>query len=598
MSDKLTIPCPACREDGSDNSGDHLTIWPTGKFSCAVYPGDKEHNRRIIELMPELGKGPESTYRNGHTSKPKKQELGPVVATYTYHNAEGIPGYEVRRHSPKDFRQWRIVDGKPVAGMEGVTRVPYHLPELIQAETVWIVEGEKDADHLGYFGVVATCNAGGAGKWDASWGHYFKGKDIVLCGDNDAPGHRHVDQVEAALKPVARSIKRVTVPEPSKDVSDVLEGLSDSEGRSEVEKLLSTAVEVDKTPGESADGIIRKNLLELYQEPPKPECKLLGDRWLCRLGCVLFVAPTGVGKSSASFQMVINWTAGKPAFGITPAKPLRILIIQTENDAGDLHEMVRGVIGGLNLTEGEIQALGTGVRVVSMHGKVGNAFIAQLDKELESFPCDILLIDPVTGFFGEEVKDSRATNKFLREGIQPLLIKHNCGLILILHTPKTNHRDTSEWKDHDWMYAGAGAADWSNFARAILIIEPKTYPVFEFRATKRRQRIGWADTNGNPVSIQYWAHTPQSGTIFWEPATAGQSETAQVKEKSRYDILALVPEEGTIEKKALVSKAGGFKIGQVKAKGFLAELLQDGILEPVPVPRSGTRPEEHVQRKR
>jgi hypothetical protein len=49
-------------------------VWPTGKFSCAVYTGEhpekRAHNKRIIELLPELG-------------TPRKQGLLEVIkATY------------------------------------------------------------------------------------------------------------------------------------------------------------------------------------------------------------------------------------------------------------------------------------------------------------------------------------------------------------------------------------------------------------------------------------------------------------------------------------------------------------------------------------
>jgi len=357
--------------------------------------------------------------------------------------------------------------------------------------------------------------------------------------------------------------------------------------------------ELGEPPVEAApsDGISRKSLLELYQQPPDEAQTLLGNRWLCRRGCVLIVAPTGVGKSSASAQMDVCWTAGKPAFGIMPAKPLRILTIQVENDDGDLHEMARGVVNGIGLSEPEIQALGANNRVVTMPGKMGALFAQQLGKELTAFPCDVLRIDPVTGFFGDDVKDSKAVNQFCREWIQPLLDKHDCGLILILHTPKTNHRDTSNWKDHDWMYAGAGSADWSNFARAILIIEPKEYPLFEFRATKRKQRIGWTDSNGQPVSEKYWAHSKTPGEIFWEPASPEQQQANAKVEKTKYTLLEIVPTEGTIEKKALVSKAKTTGIGENKAESFLAELIHDGALEDVAIPRSGMRAAAHVRRK-
>ena len=191
MSDRTTMPCPACRENGSDKTGEHLTVFPSGKFACAVHPGDKAHNRRIIELRPDLAPPLSPFIGNGH----KSRELGPVVEKYSYHDQSGQEIYQVWRHDPKDFSQHRIINGEARPTLEGIARVPYRLPEVLKSETVWIVEGEKDADSLAALDIVATCNAGGAGKWQAEWSHFFEGKHVVICGDNDAPGRKHVEQV-------------------------------------------------------------------------------------------------------------------------------------------------------------------------------------------------------------------------------------------------------------------------------------------------------------------------------------------------------------------------------------------------------------------
>lgn len=50
--------CPACHECGSDRSGNHLRIWPDGKFGCAVHAGDAVHRRRIWELAGGAGPMP------------------------------------------------------------------------------------------------------------------------------------------------------------------------------------------------------------------------------------------------------------------------------------------------------------------------------------------------------------------------------------------------------------------------------------------------------------------------------------------------------------------------------------------------------------
>ena len=42
--------CPACAEGGHDRSGEHLRIYPDGRFGCAVNPKDREHRKRIFAL--------------------------------------------------------------------------------------------------------------------------------------------------------------------------------------------------------------------------------------------------------------------------------------------------------------------------------------------------------------------------------------------------------------------------------------------------------------------------------------------------------------------------------------------------------------------
>jgi hypothetical protein len=42
--------CPACAEAGHDRSGEHLRIYPDGRFGCCVHPKDSEHRKRIWAL--------------------------------------------------------------------------------------------------------------------------------------------------------------------------------------------------------------------------------------------------------------------------------------------------------------------------------------------------------------------------------------------------------------------------------------------------------------------------------------------------------------------------------------------------------------------
>jgi hypothetical protein len=42
--------CPACAEGGGDRKGEHLRIYPDGRYGCCVHPKDGEHRKKIFAL--------------------------------------------------------------------------------------------------------------------------------------------------------------------------------------------------------------------------------------------------------------------------------------------------------------------------------------------------------------------------------------------------------------------------------------------------------------------------------------------------------------------------------------------------------------------
>ena len=117
-----------------------------------------------------------------YSSKHKKQVTENV--RYTYHKADGSAAFFVIRAEPKDFRPMRT-DGQ--LNLNGVERVPYRLPELLEgikdSELILLLEGEKDADRVAEMGFVATTFVGGTGKWRDEYLEYFRDADIVLVPD-------------------------------------------------------------------------------------------------------------------------------------------------------------------------------------------------------------------------------------------------------------------------------------------------------------------------------------------------------------------------------------------------------------------------------
>ncbi len=138
--------------------------------------------------------------------QPRTERPAKVVATYPYVNELGELLFEVLRYDPKAFSQ-RRADG--TWNVQGVPVVPYRLPEVIEAigggHTIFVCEGEKDCDNLAKLGIIATCNAGGAGKWRGEHAAFLKDADVIIIPDNDQRGRDHAEQVASSLQGIARS---------------------------------------------------------------------------------------------------------------------------------------------------------------------------------------------------------------------------------------------------------------------------------------------------------------------------------------------------------------------------------------------------------
>jgi hypothetical protein len=193
---------------------------------------------------------------------------------YQYRGPSGALLFEVVRYPPKRFLQRRPAPGGGYEwNLDGVERVPYRLPELSAAdpgELVVIAEGEKDCGNLVAKGFVATCNAGGAGKWRPEFSDHLAGRHVAILGDNDKPGRDHAEQVAKSLIGKAASIKVLELPDlPEEgDVSDWLQRGGTAEGlRAIIEAAplwspspsgADTAAETEAPRKKSGDGTAAK----------------------------------------------------------------------------------------------------------------------------------------------------------------------------------------------------------------------------------------------------------------------------------------------------------------------------------------------------
>lgn len=229
---------------------------------------------------------------------------GPEAETvYSYRGSGGELLYQVVRKPGKKWAQ-RQPDGNGgwTWSLKGVTPVLYRLPELVARadETVYVVEGEKDANRVAGLGLLATTNSGGAGKWRPSYSESLAGREVVILPDNDAAGRSHAQKIAETLIGRAASVRIVDLPDlPAKgDVSDWL----DAGGtRAELEAL-AAAVE----PRGTSEADRPAGSLPVIETTDRPLRDLLDDAWAAVLAAndppQVFRAPGGVARLQHSSQ--------------------------------------------------------------------------------------------------------------------------------------------------------------------------------------------------------------------------------------------------------------------------------------------------------
>ncbi|WP_211308396.1 hypothetical protein [Calidifontibacter indicus] len=180
----------------------------------------------VGDVLDVLGLKPADLF--DEQTKKAKAEPARLVATYGYVDEHGELLFEKLRYSPKSFRQ-RAASG--AWNLNGVRRVLYRLPDVLDAvkdgRTVYVTEGEKDADALAAAGVTSTCwtegawRAGESAKWRPEYTRQLDGANVVIVADLDDPGRHTAATIAGELAPVAASVRIVHAAE-GKDAADHL----------------------------------------------------------------------------------------------------------------------------------------------------------------------------------------------------------------------------------------------------------------------------------------------------------------------------------------------------------------------------------------
>ncbi len=195
------------------------------------------------------------------TKKTSNSQSKKIVAVYPYTDENGDLLYENVRFEPKGFSQRKPNGaGGYDYSLNGTRRVPYRLSELIKAvedplnlehgATVWLCEGEDDADNLRSLGFTTS----NFKNWQPEFNSLLKSAHICILQDHDKAGLKQAADVAKILYGNVASLKVIDlfsaepIPEKhGKDVSDFIKTSAEDKNLSAEEIAESLCVLADHT---------------------------------------------------------------------------------------------------------------------------------------------------------------------------------------------------------------------------------------------------------------------------------------------------------------------------------------------------------------
>jgi hypothetical protein len=427
----------------------------------ADFPGCKRAVFRLVGRIEPEYRHNNGTHSNGNSATGAAGGWR-EVARYPYTDRDGNPLFEVIRYLKPDgekvFRQCRPDGcGGIVWNLDGIERVPYRLPELLKAETVYLPEGEKDVHTLEGWGLVASCNPGGSGSSAlyARWVDYFRDRHIVIVPDNDVPGRKHAAAVAAALLSVAASVRIVELPNsPAKgDVTD----WRDAGGTFERFRQLTEAATVldavalselrarwrlsDEEPhparAEAGSMIVTRRLSDITVKP----VSWLWPGRIARGKVSIIAGNPGLGKSqiTASIASIVTTKGCWPVDG-GRCTPGDVVFLSAEDDPADTLrprlEAAGADLDRVHVIDSVLGHTGDG-QPLNRTFSIQRDIQALSEKFTELGDVAAVFIDPITAYLGDVDSHRNAEVRALLAPLSDLAAQRNTAIIMVSHMNKS-----------------------------------------------------------------------------------------------------------------------------------------------------------------
>jgi hypothetical protein len=373
----------SCPAHDDRNPSLHVTTTKDGATLVHCFAGCTQD--AVIDALRDKGLWPEQPNARNGTRTEAKRQTGKIVANYDYITADGKLVHQTLRLEPKSFRQrrpapecglwiWGLNAGEymrmgpakdwlpfkearfsefPIererrtfgAANLVLYRLPHVTKALANGATIFVCEGEKDADNIAALGFVATTCAMGAGKWRTEYNEPLRGTDVVLLPHNDDPGRDHAEHVASELRSLAKRVRVLDIAEhwqcgAGQDISDWLA----SGGTADKLKALVEGLADWQPSAENKPSVVPLTAAEfLSLEIPRRE--MIMSPWLPEKGTVMIYSRRGVGKTLLGLTSAYAIAAGAGFLGFEVGRPRKVLYLDGEMPAQTMQDRLAAIIG-------------------------------------------------------------------------------------------------------------------------------------------------------------------------------------------------------------------------------------------------------------
>ena len=398
----------------------------------------------------------------------QKVQIGPNTpfqSEYIYTDSNGVVLVSVRKYYEQDTTGGIVRDssGKPkkqfrqfMNGRQGIPepRPLYNIPNILEADKVIWVEGEKCADALNELGYVATCTIGGAGMLSENTAYKFdftplSGKELILWPDNDEAGKKLAQIVEAQAKQAGvKSTLMLKIPSTKSDKWDAADAVDED---FDIDKMIKSNENKIKKQISLLDDTL---LIDKYFVGKAPEQKfLIGDTIPLGVPCV-FAAAGDSGKGMMTLDLAMKVASGasmQNSFGGLVAEHGDVILITAEDDKDEMHRRISRLDPSKYRESYEhklrilpLPNLGGVFPIMQKFDNsylMGEEFSCIYDQMLEMNTLKLIIIDPMASFVHADVNADPAAGAAFMSLLAQMATETGATVMVNHHMAKIRDND-------------------------------------------------------------------------------------------------------------------------------------------------------------